>query len=255
MSKLRWLSLLLLALGIPALASAQERTTVTGTVTDAATGQPLQNAQVTIPGLNISIPTDQNGRYSLRIPRGTFTLRVNMIGYKSGAQPLVAAGAPLAANFALETDPIGLDELVAVGYGEERRRNLAGAVSSLKPETAKEVPVTSIQQVMQGRMPGVQISQNSGTPGSAISVRVRGSSSISGGNEPLYVVDGVPLTQGNYSAFGALGGVSFGGQDIDAVTDLSANDIESIEVLKDASAVSRTSFCSRAGSMAASVVT
>ncbi len=236
MSKLRWLSLLLLALGIPALASAQERTTVTGTVTEAGTGLPLRNAQVAIPALNISIPTDPNGRFTLQLPRGTHSLRVNMIGYKSEARSLTAAGTALTLTFSLETDPLGLDELVVVGYGEERRRNLAGAVSSLRPETAKEVPVTSIQQVMQGRMPGVQITQNSGTPGAAISVRVRGSSSISGGNEPLYVVDGVPLTQGNYSAFGALGGVSFGGQDIDAVSDLSANDIESIEVLKDASA-------------------
>jgi TonB-dependent starch-binding outer membrane protein SusC len=233
MSKLRWLPLLLMALGIPALASAQERTTVTGTVTEAGTGTPLRNAQVTIPGLNVSIPTDQNGRFTLRVPRGTFTLRINMIGYKSGVQQLVVADQPMTANFALETDPLGLDELVVVGYGEERRRNLAGAVSSLRPEAAKEIPVTSINQVMQGRMPGVQITQNSGTPGSAISVRVRGSSSISGGNEPLYVIDGVPVTQGDYSA---ITQVSFGGQDVDAVSDLSPNDIETIEVLKDASA-------------------
>ncbi|HEY0306187.1 MAG TPA: SusC/RagA family TonB-linked outer membrane protein, partial [Longimicrobiales bacterium] len=233
MSKLRWLYLLLFAMGIPALAFAQERTAVTGTVTEAGSGTPLRTAHVAIPALNISIPTDANGRFTVRLPRGTFTIRVNMIGYKSGAQTVAVGAEPLTLNFVLETDPIGLDELVAVGYGEERRRNLAGAVSSLRPEAAKEIPVTSVNQVMQGRMPGVQITQNSGTPGAAISVRVRGSSSISGGNEPLYVVDGVPMTQGDYSA---ITQVSFGGQDVDAISDLSPNDIESIEVLKDASA-------------------
>ncbi|HEY0674100.1 MAG TPA: TonB-dependent receptor plug domain-containing protein, partial [Longimicrobiales bacterium] len=236
MSKLRWLSLLLVALALPSLAAAQERTTVTGTVVEAGTGVPLRNAQVTIPSLNISIPTDPNGRFTIQVPRGTHSLRVNMLGYKSAVQSIAAEGAPLTLSFSLETDPLGLDELVVVGYGEERRRNLAGAVASLRPEQAKEVPITSINQVMQGRMPGVQITQNSGTPGAALSVRVRGSSSISGGNEPLYVIDGVPVTQGNYSAFGALGTVGFGGQDVDAVSDLSPNDIESIEVLKDASA-------------------
>lgn len=236
MSKLRWLSLMLLSLALPGVAAAQERTTVTGTVLEAGTGLPLRNAQVTIPALNISVPTDQNGRFTIQVPAGTHALRVNMLGYKSATQQITAAGSPLSLSFSLETDPLGLDELVVVGYGEERRRNLAGSVSSMRPEQAKEAPVTSINQVMQGRMSGVQITQNSGTPGAAISVRVRGSSSISGGNEPLYVVDGVPLTQGNYSAFGALGTIGFGGQDIDAISDLSPNDIESIEVLKDASA-------------------
>ncbi len=236
MSKLRWLSLLLVALAVPALAQAQERITVTGTVVEAGTGLPLRNAQVTITALNISVPTDPNGRFTIQVPRGTHSVRVNMLGYKSATQAISAEGAGLTLSFSLETDPLGLDELVVVGYGEERRRNLAGSVASLRPEQAKEVPVTSINQVMQGRMPGVQITQNSGTPGAAITVRVRGSSSISGGNEPLYVIDGVPVTQGNFSAFGALGTVGFGGQDIDAVSDLSPNDIESIEVLKDASA-------------------
>ncbi len=236
MSKLRWLSLLLLALALPGLAVAQERTTVTGVVTEAGTGLPLRNAQVTIPALRISVPTDPNGRFAIQVPAGTHAIQINLIGYKTATQTVTAAGAPQTLAFALETDPLGLDELVVVGYGEERRRNLAGAIGSMRPEQVKEIPATSINQVMQGRMPGVQITQNSGTPGAAMSVRVRGSSSISGGNEPLYVIDGVPLNQGNYSAFGALGGVSFGGQDVDAVSDLNAADIESIQVLKDASA-------------------
>ena len=232
MSKLRWLSLMLVALAFPAIAAAQERVTVTGTVTEAGTGTPLRNAQVTIPALNISVPTDANGRFVVQARPGTHVVEVNMIGYKSRRQTITAAGAPLAVNFTLETDPLNLDELVVVGYGEERRRKLTGSVASLRPESVREVPVTSVNQVLQGRLPGVQITQNSGVPGSAISVRIRGSSSISGGNEPLYVVDGVALNQGDFSYVG----VSSGGQDIDAVNDISPSEIERVEILKDASA-------------------
>ncbi|HEX6132443.1 MAG TPA: TonB-dependent receptor, partial [Longimicrobiales bacterium] len=132
----------------------------------------------------------------------------------------------------LETDALRLDELIVIGYGEERRRNIAGAVASLRPETVEEIPVTSVNQVLQGRLAGVQVVQNSGTPGAAMTVRVRGSSSISGGNEPLYVIDGVPMTQGNFSSLN----MSFGGQGIDAISDLNPSEIESIEILKDASA-------------------
>ncbi|HEY0810273.1 MAG TPA: TonB-dependent receptor plug domain-containing protein, partial [Longimicrobiales bacterium] len=233
MSKLRLLSALVLAVVIPTAAHAQqERTTVTGTVVEAGTGLPLRNAQVTIPALRISVPTDPQGRFAIQVRPGTHVLEVNMIGYKSVRQTLTAAGTPQSLSFTLETDPLGLDELVVVGYGEERRRKMAGSVSSMRPDAVKEVPVTSVNQVLQGRLPGVQITQNSGVPGSAISVRIRGSSSISGGNEPLYVVDGVPLTQGDFSYVGA----SSGGQDIDAVNDISPNEIERIEILKDASA-------------------
>jgi TonB-linked SusC/RagA family outer membrane protein len=233
MSKLRLLSTLVLAVVIPTAAYAQqERTTVTGTVVEAGTGLPLRNAQVTIPSLRISVPTDPQGRYAVQVRSGTHVLEVNMIGYKSVRQTITAMGAPQTVNITLETDPLGLDELVVVGYGEERRRKMAGSVASMRPEAVREVPVTSVNQIMQGRMPGVQITQNSGVPGSAISVRIRGSSSISGGNEPLYVVDGVPLNQGDFSYVG----VSSGGQDIDAVNDISPSEIERIEILKDASA-------------------
>lgn len=101
-------------------------------------------------------------------------------------------------------------------------------------EGLRETPATSLQQVLQGRVAGVQVVQNAGNPGNAISVRVRGSSSISGGNDPLYVIDGVPATQGNHQALN----IGFGGQVIDALADLSPSEIDRIEVLKDASAAS-----------------
>jgi TonB-dependent starch-binding outer membrane protein SusC len=234
MSRFRWLGAALVALVLlPGLASAQERGSITGQVVAAETQQPLQGVQVSIPATGSSALTDERGRFLIPgVPFGTQTLRVNLIGYKQAEQTVTVSATTVNVTITLESDPLRLDELVVIGYGEERRRNVAGAVSSLRPETVQEIPVTSVNQVLQGRLAGVQVVQNSGTPGAAMTVRVRGSSSISGGNEPLYVIDGVPMNQGNFSALNQ----GFGGQGIDAVSDINPTEIESIEILKDASA-------------------
>lgn len=174
--------LVLLAL-LPLAAQAQERGSVTGTVTAADTRQAVQGAQVTIPALNLSGITDERGRFLLmNVRTGTHTLQVNFIGYRQASRQLNVTAGTNTVNIELEMDPLLLDELVVVGYGEERRRNVAGAVSSLRAETVKETSVASVTEALQGRMPGIQVSQNSGAPGSGITVRIRGSSSISGGN-------------------------------------------------------------------------
>src|SRR5690606_11285537 len=179
------------------------------------------------------VVSDENGRFLLtNVPRGEQTLRASLIGYRQADQTVTIGAQTASVTIRLETDPLLLDELVVIGYGEQRRGNIAGAVSSLRTETVEEIPITSVNQILQGRLAGVQVVQNSGTPGAAMTVRVRGSSSISGGNEPLYVIDGVPMTQGNFSSLN----MSFGGQGIDAVSDINPSEIESIEVLKDASA-------------------
>ncbi|HSJ30580.1 MAG TPA: TonB-dependent receptor [Longimicrobiales bacterium] len=234
MSRLRKLGAMLFALALlPGVAAAQERGSVTGLVVSAETQQPLQGVQVSIPALNVSAVTDERGRFLLtNVPAGAQTLRVSLIGYKQATQQVTIGATPANITIRLETDPLLLDELVVVGYGEQRRGDIAGAVSSLRPETVEEIPVTSVNQVLQGRLAGVQVVQNSGTPGAAMTVRVRGSSSISGGNEPLYVIDGVPMSQGNFSGLN----MGFGGQGIDAISDINPSEIESIEVLKDASA-------------------
>jgi len=228
-----FLALVVMA-ALPALAHAQERKTVTGQITDAS-GQPLAGAVVQIPSLRLNTTTNDRGQFALvNVPLGTHTVRVNLIGYKQVTREVaVDAGATGPINISMATDPLLLDEMVVVGYGEERRRNLAGAQASMKPVTVQETPVASINALMQGQLPGVQVTQNSGTPGAAISVRVRGSSSISGGNQPLYVIDGVPMLSGDFSP---IASVSFGGQDVDAVTDLNPAEIEDIQILKDASA-------------------
>lgn len=235
MSKFRWLLAVIFAVAtLPSGAEAQAPGTIRGQVIDQATGRALQSAQVSLVGTNRGTLTDENGRFAITgIAAGTYTVQVTYIGYKQASQQVTVGTEPVTVTIALETDILRLDELVVVGYGVEKRRNIAGAISSLQAtETVREIPAPSIDNVLQGRLAGVQVTQNSGMPGSGLSVRVRGASSISAGNQPLYVIDGVPMTQGSFSSLDG----TMGGQAIDAIADLNPADIESIEVLKDASA-------------------
>ena len=235
MQRLRsWLVLAVAFALLPASLHAQERASVTGTVTAGTSGQPLSGAQVAIPATNSRTVTDENGRFTLtNVPRGTQTLRVTRLGFRPVSREVTVGAGGASIAIAMESDPLRLEEMVVTGYGEERRRNITGAIGSLRlEETVRDVPLTSVQQALQGRVAGVQVVQNAGNPGNAITVRVRGSSSISGGNDPLYVIDGVPMTQGNQQALN----IGFGGQGIDAISDLNPSEIERIEVLKDASA-------------------
>lgn len=234
MNKFRWLLAVFLGVAlIPAGAVAQERGSITGQLLDQSTGQPLVNAQVTVVGTRLGTLSNQQGRFLIAgVEAGTYTIEVALLGYKQARREVTVGAGAAVVNIEMEVDILRLDELVVVGYGVEKRRNVTGAVGSLRPETVRELPSPAVEQVLQGRISGVQVSQNSGVPGSAISVRVRGSSSISAGNQPLYVVDGVPMTQGNFSGINS----TFGGQGVDALGDLNPNEIESIEVLKDASA-------------------
>ena len=235
MQRLRYWYVFVLAFALlPVTLDAQERATVSGTITAQSSGQPLSGAQVTIPSTTSRAVTDENGRFALlNVPQGTHTLRVTRLGFRPITRDVSVGSAGATVTIAMESDPLRLEEMVVTGYGEERRRNVSGAIGSLRlEETVKDVPLTSVQQALQGRVAGVQVVQNAGNPGNAITVRVRGSSSISGGNDPLYVIDGVPMTQGNQGALN----IGFGGQGIDAIADLNPSEIERIEVLKDASA-------------------
>lgn len=234
MKRLHWLLAAFFAIAvIPSDGVAQERGTITGQVLDQSSGQPLQGVQVSLRETNVSVATNAQGRFAIpAVTAGTHHVVFRQIGYRELTQEVVVVGGSSAVvNVRLEQDILRLDELVVVGYGTERRRNVAGAIASIRPEGVEELPTPSIDNVLQGRISGVQVTQNSGTPGAAMTVRVRGSSSISAGNQPLYVLDGVPMTQGDYSGLSG-----FGGQGIDALSDLNPSEIESIEVLKDASA-------------------
>jgi TonB-dependent starch-binding outer membrane protein SusC len=234
MRTLRVLLAMVLALAIVPAEVLAQTGTVRGRVTEQATGQPLQGVTVSVVGTNQQVVTNQEGRFALaNVPAGQRSVRAARIGYATQTRAVTVGAEPVEVAFALTTDVLGLDEIVVIGYGQtERRRAGGGAIASIQaPAVTETAPIATIENVLQGRVPGVNVTQTSGVPGSAISVRVRGASSISAGNEPLYVVDGVPLIRGDFSRIG-IGQT----QQVDALSNLNPNEIESIEVLKDASA-------------------
>lgn len=236
MKTLRTLLVAALTVALAPVVALAQGGTIRGTVTEQGSGNALQGVQVSVVGTNLTVVTNQEGRFVINnAPAGQRTLRAARIGFTAGTRAVTVGAQPVDVTFTLSPDVLGLDELVVIGYGQTERRNAAGgAIASIRPaEVAQDLPTPTISEVLQGRVAGVQVQQNSGTPGAAISVRVRGASSISAGNEPLYVIDGVPAIQGDFSAFGAA---TLGGQSVDALADLNPNEIESIEVLKDASA-------------------
>ncbi len=232
MTRLRVLLAVALALALAPVAAVAQAGTVRGRVVEQGSNNPLQGVSVSVVGGGSTTLTNQEGRFTLgNVPAGARTLRAARIGYGAQTRTVTVGAEPVEVNFALGTDVLGLDEIVVIGYGQvERRRAGGGAISSIRPTAVTEsAPTPTVENVLQGRVAGVQVVQNSGVPGSAISVRVRGASSITAGNEPLYVIDGVPLIQGNFSTIqGAIGQT----QGIDALSDLNPNEIESIEVLK-----------------------
>lgn len=206
--------------------------TITGKVTDAETGETTPGANVLLVESERGTATGANGEYTIEnVEPGTYTLRVTFVGYNTyEAQVEVEAGETVTHNVELETSAIGLDEVVVTGTGTVERGNLTQSISSVNTEDLEDVSITSTDAMLQGKAAGVTVTQSSGTPGSGVRVRIRGHSSISASNEPLYVVDGVPVTTGDF------GNIFSGGQGLNALSTLNSEDIESMTVLKDASA-------------------
>ena len=199
--------ILLLLLQLYGVAYAQ--TTVSGRVTTAKEGIPLPGVSVVVKGKSVGTTTDAEGKYSLKVPDEAKALQFSFVGYVSQEVPVnnrAVIDIKLAENTKL------LEEVVVVGYGTQRRSELTGAISSVKPEDITETPVLRVEQALQGRVTGVQVTNVSGQPGDAPTVRIRGIGT-SGNSNPLYIVDGFPVS-----------GIDF----------LNPNDISSMEVLKDA---------------------
>ena len=219
---------LFLVLGLTASMVAQK--TVSGTVTDAGNGEALIGATVSVKGSGTGTITDIDGNYSIRVSDGAI-LVFSYTGYVNLEQ---AVGASSTVNVTLSAGRI-LDEVVLVGYGSVKRSDLTGSVASIAAKDFNGGLVTSTDQLIQGKAAGVQILNNSGQPGGQTTIRIRGNSSIRAGNNPLFVVDGIP-----YSGASTKPGVNAG--DIGAIPGsnplnfINPNDIESIQVLKDASA-------------------
>ena len=187
----------------------QEDVQIAGVVTDNF-GEPIIGANVTVSGTTIGTITDIDGKYTLSVPRGS-VLRFSYIGYNSQD---VRITNQTTVNVSMMEDIELLDELVVIGYGAVKRGDITTAVSSVSTKDLMERPIVSAAQAIQGKAAGVQVVQPSGQPGQGMVVRIRGNTSITASNDPLYVVDGVPTNDINFLAPG---------------------DIESMQILKDAS--------------------
>ena len=210
---------LLILLAVMTAAQMYAQKTLTGTITDGDTQEPIIGASVQVTGTSSGGVSDLDGHFSIVIPEGKKTVTISYVGYKSQTINIVGKSS---INIMLQPSASDLDEVVVVGYGTMKRSDLTGSVASIDEKAIKEGVNTSLEQSMQGRIAGVQVMQNSGAPGGGISVQIRGISSLNG-SEPLYVIDGI-----------AQSGSSSGNSS--ALASINPSDITSIEVLKDASA-------------------
>lgn len=204
--------------------SSQQQKSVSGKVTD-TTGAALPGVSVFVKGTTTGTMTNVDGNYTISVPIDTKLLVFSFIGMQTQE---VQIGNKSSINVSLEEEFVGLDEVVAVGYGSQKKRDVTNALTTFKADNLDERPIARIDQALVGQMAGVQVKQTSGTLGRAFSISVRGTGSLSAGNEPLYVIDGFPLataqmnTSGNFATGNPLDNIN-------------TNDIESIQVLKDAS--------------------
>ncbi len=185
--------------------------TVRGTITD-ETGAPMVGVNIVIQGTTNGTVSSENGNYQLDVSPGA-TLSYSFIGY---ATQNVVVGNQTVINIKMAQEELGVGEVVVVGYGTQRKEAVTGSVASISGDELRDVPATNFTQTIQGRMPGIELSQTSTRPGSTLQIRVRGTRSLTASNDPLIVLDGIP----------------FAG----SINDISTDDIKSIDILKDASA-------------------
>ncbi|MBK1438510.1 SusC/RagA family TonB-linked outer membrane protein [Parapedobacter sp. ISTM3] len=226
------IALLWLALLCPILGYAQAGG-IQGKVVDESQ-QPLAGASVVIKELDRQAGTNAEGLYSFtNVPYGTYTLSVSFIGYQSMERSVTVSSAEQLVDFNLVSSGESLDEVVVIGYGTARKQDVTGSVASLQPKDFNKGVIVAPDQLMQGRTAGVMVINNTGKPGGSTTVRIRGNSSIRAGNNPLFVVDGIPLS-GTSARPGGQGGYSSDGGN--PLNYLNPNDIASMDILKDASA-------------------
>jgi TonB-linked SusC/RagA family outer membrane protein len=206
----------------------QQQSTITGKITD-GTYAAVPGATISVKGTTSGVVSNEKGEFVLKFTQNLpVTLVVSFVGYKTQEYDVYDIE-PL--SIVLEEDVNRINAVVVIGYGTKKREELTGSVASIAVSGIKQSAISSFDNALQGKAAGVQVIQTSGQPGAAISVRIRGGNSINGGNEPLYVIDGFPVYNDNNDAnSGAISGAS-----INALASLNPSDIESIDVLKDAS--------------------
>ncbi len=206
--------------------AAHAQFTATGTITDEA-GEALIGATVQVKGTVIGTTTDIDGSFSIQVSSNQATLVISYTGFTD--QEVEVSAANPTANVTLASSVEQLSEVVVVGYGETRREAITGSVTSLKSEQIEQVPLASVEQALQGNIAGLQSVAGSGQPGANVQIRIRGIGSISASSEPLYVIDGIPVTAGDISRINTTA---------NTMASLNPNDIAQVTVLKDAAATS-----------------
>ena len=206
--------------------------TITGTVKD-DTGETIPGATILELNTSNGVVTDIEGNFNLSVSGPDAVLQVSFLGFTTQE---ITVGARSILDIVLVQDLQELEEVVVVGYGTVRKSDLTGAVSSIELTDNEAREFSTVDQLLQGRAAGVQVTQNTGSPGSGISVKIRGTNSLRGNNEPLYVIDGVIISSAGEDVVPA-GGIGNSGQEAqNGLNGINPRDIESIEVLKDASA-------------------
>ncbi|MCP9752678.1 TonB-dependent receptor [Ferruginibacter sp. HRS2-29] len=212
-------TLLLLLVFLLSGSMAWAQTTTSGKITDSKSGAAISNASVIVKGTSSGTSTGQDGSFRIDIPSGGATLVISSLGYTS--KEVSASGTTT--NVTLDASGTkNLDEVVVVGFGTRIKKDLTGNIAKVKGSDVQNMPVTNLNQALQGRAAGVFVEANSGKVGEGVKVLIRGSGSISASNSPLYVIDGIPISNNSYSG--------------SPISDINFNDVESFDILKDASA-------------------
>jgi len=218
MKKLLLLFIVLCGLFLPAMG---QQKTITGTVIGTEDNLPIAGVSVLVKGTTVGVITDQNGKYQINAPAGS-TLEFRFVGMKTKE---VVVGTANSYDVSLETESIGLDEIVVVGYGTQIKSKVSSSISKIDGASLQNMPVASVELALQGKSAGVFVESLNGKATGSTRMRIRGSSSVTASNEPLYVVDGVPLSTETLNQSGAA---------INPLSTFNFNDVESVEILKDA---------------------
>jgi len=200
---------------------------ISGTITSSEDGTGIPGVSVVVKGTTIGTVTNIDGNYQLEVPNDAEAILFSFVGMKSIEKPISGS----VVDAVLEPDYVGVEEVIVTGYAVKGKNEITGSTVQVKGEQLQDVPVTSIDQALQGKVAGLSISASSGTPGSTQDIRIRGVGSITAGNDPLIVIDGVPVINDNFTGSSSRSSLS-------ALSSFNSNDVESITVLKDASATS-----------------
>jgi len=219
---MRKLLLLLMAFTVSAAQVFAQGKVVTGKVSDEKDGAPLNGVSVVVKGTSIGTTTSKDGLFSINVPAGATTLVFSFVDFTSTE---VVIGGKSVINVALTSEDKAMSEVVVVGYGTQRKRDLTGSVTQVKAADLQNRPIQGPDQALRGQVAGVTVTQSSGTPGASLNVNIRGTGSINASSQPLYVVDGIPLNTGSYSQIGV------GGQTLNSLADINPNEIDGVVLI------------------------